>query len=92
MNDPIDNQEYQGFKVSVLREAFTKIEDKTNWKLPIYTCIPYRDFDLYNAASMFFTGSPLKNRGWWGDGKVCVYGAGYYGGIGASELEATKKN
>jgi len=79
----IDDQEYQGFKVGDLRTAFTEIHNKENWKLRIHARVKGVDFPKYNAAAIFFAGSPLKVTAIWEDGTVDVYGDGYYQCIGA---------
>jgi hypothetical protein len=79
----IDNQEYEGFKIGDLRAAFCAIQNTENWKFQIKARVPKAEFGKFNAAAIFFAGSPLKVTADWTDGTVSVYGAGYYNCIGA---------
>jgi hypothetical protein len=73
---------YGTFTVGQLREAFTKVENKENWKKPISSSIPVEECDVTSAAIEFFTGgktsfSPRTA------GKVWVSSPGYYNTVGA---------
>jgi hypothetical protein len=67
-----------------LKAAFEKVEDKSNWKLPLHGVIHKSEFDLVNEAAIYFAGSPLTvvNKLAGGD-LLEVRGAGYYECIGA---------
>lgn len=79
---PVDDHVFMDFRVADLRSAFNEIANKENWKKCISAIIPMADFDKYNAAAIFFAGSPLTQVQRLGD-KVQVFGDGYYARIGA---------
>lgn len=66
-----------------MREAFTKVQNKKNWKLPIHARIEGDvDRDLIQAAVIYFTGSVCEFTDL-PSGEVLVDAAGYYACIGA---------
>ena len=73
-----------GYSRGELSEAFDRIKDPKNWKMPIMKLIHKDEFDICDEACVFFTGSrlvpadsPDENGG------VLVSAAGYYATIGA---------
>lgn len=71
-----------GYSPKQLNEAFAKVSNKTNWKLPIDTVVEKADIKILTAAIPFFCGSvpmftPVEG------GKVRVEADGYYADIGA---------
>lgn len=67
---------------SYLINAFSKVQDNSNWKNPINAIIRKESVDAVNEAILYFTGSKptFTNRD---DGYVNVTADGYYLTIGA---------
>jgi hypothetical protein len=68
-----------------LQYAFTTMTSgMDNWKNSFYTKILHEDFELCNAACLFFTGSKLQMESMEENGEILnCYCAGYYRTIGA---------
>jgi hypothetical protein len=70
-----------------LKAAFERIENPTNWKLPIRgVMIPEADRDITNEAVIFFAGCvptfrKPSRRGF--EGQLIVDAVGYYAAVGA---------
>ena len=61
---------------------------KDDWKRRFNAYIPFADFEIYNAAAIFFTGAPLEIVGWAGAvGKsdCLVLCKGYYEAIDGND-------
>jgi len=72
-----------GYTRGELSNAFDKIADPSNWKMPILKLIHKDEFDISNEACIFFTGSALKHAGVDENDCMLVSAAGYYNTIGA---------
>lgn len=72
----------QGYTRKQLSDAFDKIADPSNWKMPILKLIHKDEFDISNEACIFFTGSPLNDAGIDENDCMLVSAAGYYNTIG----------
>lgn len=74
-----------GYTVAALREAFERVEDKKDWRLPVEKPILVIDMPITAVAIEFFTGS--KARFTHLDKNNCLVRAlGYYHGpVGDSE-------
>ena len=55
----VDKPIFRGYTEPELRAAFEKVENKNNWKLGNEVLINESEFDVTNAAVIFFTGSGL---------------------------------
>ena len=53
-------------------------EDMTDWKNPICARIPTEDFDVYNSACAYFTGTELQTMNTYPNGTSKVFAEGYY--------------
>ena len=53
-------QAHPKFTREQLLQAFEAVQNPTNWKLGNAAWIKVGDFELTNAATVFFAGSPLK--------------------------------
>lgn len=73
----------RGYTRGQLSDAFDTVKDQTNWKNPIKSTIPERDFEIVHEAVAFFTGSTLSVRYRRPDETLDVYASGYYNEIGA---------
>ncbi len=70
------------FHIRSLREAFSWVQDRTNWKLPVHAIIEPKDRLVVEEAIVFFTGSVPRFTELPG-GQLYVQAAGYYEAIGA---------
>ena len=53
-------------------------EGMTDWKNPICTRIPTEDFDVFNKACAYFTGTELQTMNTYPNGTSKVFAKGYY--------------
>ena len=61
MFEEMDNQvAYEGYTTKQLKQAFEKVQNKTNWKLPVYGIVLGTDIAITKAAIIFYTGSIPK--------------------------------
>jgi hypothetical protein len=58
--------------------AFAKVQDKRNWKLPIYATIEEHELSMVLAAVIFFTGGGFCSQVRRPDGKIEIVAHGYY--------------
>jgi hypothetical protein len=70
-----------GYKISDLKEAFSRVADKINWKYPVKSRCNKKDVDILTVAIPFFTGSIayFYTR----KGQMWVKADGYYVSIGS---------
>jgi len=73
---------YGGYTIEQLQAAFNKITNKTNWKKALKGVIEASEFRVTEKAAIFYAGSPLESRKL-PDGRLEVWGDGYYVHIGA---------
>ena len=73
---------YGGYTTEQLQAAFSKITNKKNWKKALKGVIEASEFDVTEKAAIFYAGSPLESRKL-ANGKLEVWGGGYYVHIGA---------
>lgn len=65
-----------------LKDAFDKVCDKANWKLPIVGAIHESEIDVTREAVIFFAGcTPTFHR--FSNGTTVVQAIGYYAAVGA---------
>ena len=50
----------------------------TDWKNPICARIPTEDFDVYDKACAYFTGTELQTMNTYPNGTSKVFAEGYY--------------
>ena len=72
----------QGFTRGQLKDAFDRICDQDNWKMPFHCIVSGWDIELYNEACMFFTGARLEIIDYSSSDYKC-YCKGYYNAVGA---------
>ena len=65
------------FTLLDLHCAFAKVQDKRNWKLPIYATIEEHELSVVIAAIVFFTGGGLCSQTKRLDGRVDIVAHGY---------------
>jgi len=79
-----DEKVYGGYTRAQLKAAFDIVKNRENWKYPIDTDIPSdSDFDMIEAAVIFFTGSVPFTADSDQDGMTRIMAAGYYTSIGS---------
>ena len=78
-----ETEVFKGYPIADLRVAFEQIEDKENWKNPIFGYIRAADLQKYQAAAEFFAGSSLQIVEFVQNGFASVKGPGYYQSVGA---------
>lgn len=72
------------FHIQSLREAFSQVASRSNWKAPIAWIIEGKDQALVEEAIIFFTGSvPTFTKAEGNTGRLVVKAEGYYSAIGA---------
>lgn len=77
---------HEGFTRLQLSEAFDRVKNPTNWKMPISGMIPASDRDVTRAAIIFYAGCvPVfetpRHKGF--AGQLIVTAVGYYSAVGA---------
>jgi len=70
------------FHIRTLREVFSQVQDRSNWKLPVHAIIDSKDRLVVDEAIVFFTGSVPTFREF-SNGRLAVKAEGYYSAIGA---------
>jgi hypothetical protein len=73
---------FRGFDVEALRAAFSKVQNRDGWKLPIRVMVPAAQAELYVAAIDFMVGGPTVKISR-GTHFVRLENRGYYVNIGA---------
>jgi hypothetical protein len=82
MMQELDLQKVGKFTRGELKEAFNKVANKENWKLPIDAIIHESEMEIVEEAVIFFTGS-IPSLFDAPEDKVRVVSKGYYFEIGA---------
>tara|TARA_Y100000296_G_C5134174_1_gene237250 strand:+ start:621 stop:881 length:261 start_codon:yes stop_codon:yes gene_type:complete len=72
----------KGYTHGQLKEAFGKVHNQDNWKLPIDELCKKSETDVVKEAIIYFTGS-IPNFANFDDEHVNVTAIGYYEAIGA---------
>lgn len=70
------------FTLLDLHCAFAKVQDRRNWKLPIYATIEAHELSVVIAAVVYFTGGGLCSQIRRADGKIEIVAHGYNYHIG----------
>ena len=75
---------YNGFTRRQLTEAFNRVENKENWKLPIdaVVTVNFAELNAIKAAVIFFTGGAAKSKRRLA-GVYHITAPGYYNSVGA---------
>jgi hypothetical protein len=66
-----------------LEAAFSAIQNRDNWKCPIYCAIPAEFLDVAMAAATFYTGTGITVESATADKWAVIRGAEYYATCGA---------
>lgn len=82
-NDEFMNQEFEGYKIKDLAEAFESVRNPGNWKTAITTIIDDKDRAIIDKALIFYTGAGIQKEVPAGDGRLAIWSPGYYATIGA---------
>lgn len=78
------HQRNEKFHIRTLREAFSQVASRSNWKAPIAWIIEGKDRAVVDEAIVFFTGSvPTFTKAEGDTGRLVVKAEGYYSAIGA---------
>ena len=70
------------FTLLDLHCAFAKVQDKRNWKLPVYATIEEYELSMVLAAVIYFTGGGFSSLVKRPDGRVDIVAHGYYYHVG----------
>jgi hypothetical protein len=57
---------------------FAKVQDKRNWRLPIFATIEEYELSVAISAIIFFTGGPVSSVRKLTDGRIEIVAHGYY--------------
>ena len=80
----MENAVFQGFSEAKLRTMFNELTfGMANWKMPFEAVIEAHEFELANAAAIFFAGAPLTVVKALPRGYQRVSCIGYYMAVGA---------
>jgi hypothetical protein len=69
-----------------LHAAFSRVQNSSNWKMPVHAMIPATDEDVTREAVIFYAGcvptfrKPTKGGF---EGQLIVSAVGYYNAVGA---------
>lgn len=73
----------QNYSRDELLQAFNKVCNKDNWKLPIDAMIERSEEEIIREAVIYFTGCEPSFQHVPGSGKSRVTAVGYYNAVGA---------
>ena len=77
--DNMDMDSLVQYAQEQLANYFDKLsEGMTDWKNPICARIPTEDFDVYDRACAYFTGTELQTMNTYPNGTSKVFAKGYY--------------
>jgi hypothetical protein len=57
---------------------FAKVQDKRNWRLPIYATIEEYELSVAISAIIYFTGGPVAKVSKLANGQIEIVAHGYY--------------
>lgn len=69
-----------GFSLNQLQAAFSKVQDKKNWKAPVFASVSMDELAITMLAVEFYTATKVEVQQIMGNGNVLIFAKGYAAG------------